>query len=299
MRDTGLGWRWSGWKMVLGNPRPLQGKFISPGHPQDHELLTALVSWSLLTALVGRTFYVWTFCFMYKLQDEMNHRNEFMLLKPSMGKFCFYTFSHSGWQWIIPWSQDPTKGQGLIPCGCFCVHRGIIPMAYPCDTTPLQNQWQHLNLGLSHQGQCMDSISRLCWLWSLLLRLGNEGHRWERLWAGCPCTKGSSPMPGHPGTVVHDNMKEKPRGAAPSQVAQTMAVYTGSFTGIQDLSSVLYLGCKTTDIFLVVDLWHTSVFSERKNFSSWLSGGKIQPPEMLNFLKPEPGVKSWQGEFTL
>lgn len=151
-------------------------------------------------------------------------------------------------------------------------------------------------LGVS---QCMDSISRLCWLWSLLLRLGNEGHRWEWLWAGCPFTKGSSPMPGHPGTVVHDNMKEKPQGAAPSQVAQTMAVYTGSFTGIQDLSSVLYLGCKTTDIFLVVGLWHTSVFSERKNFSSWLSGGKIQPPEMLNFLKLEPGVKSWQGEFTL
>lgn len=61
-------------------------------------------------------------------------------------------------------------------------------------------------------------------------------------------------MPGHPGTAVHDNMKKKPRGAAPSQVARTMAVYTGSFTGIQDLSSVLYLGCKTADIFVVVGL---------------------------------------------
>lgn len=59
-------------------------------------------------------------------------------------------------------------------------------------------------------------------------------------------------MPGHPGTAVHDNMKKKPRGAAPSQVAQT--VYTGSFTGIQDLRSVLYLGCKTADIFVVVGL---------------------------------------------
>lgn len=61
-------------------------------------------------------------------------------------------------------------------------------------------------------------------------------------------------MPGHPGTAVHDNMKKKRRGAAPSQVAQTMAVYTGSLIGIQDLSSVLYLGCKTADIFVVIGL---------------------------------------------
>lgn len=35
-------------------------------------------------------------------------------------------------------------------------------MAYPCDTTPLQNQQQHLNLGLSHQDPTQPLTTRRC-----------------------------------------------------------------------------------------------------------------------------------------
>lgn len=79
--------------------------------------------------------------------------------------------------------------------------------------------------------------------------MDNEAHQWEGLWPGGPCTKGSSPVLGHPGAAACDNVKKKPRAVAHPPLAQTMAVYTGSFAGIQDFSPVLYLGCETTDIF--------------------------------------------------
>jgi len=82
-----------------------------------------------------------------------------------------------------------------------------------------------------------------------LLKLDNEAHRWEGLWSGGACTKGSSTILGHSGAAACDNVKKKPRAAAHPLVAQTMAVYTGFFTGIQNFSPVLYLGCKTTGIF--------------------------------------------------
>lgn len=141
----------------------------------------------------------------------MNQRNEFVLVKPSMGKYVIsFIIIHSptwdGSGLFIGDSVDhwhPTEGQGLIPSGWFCVHSKIILMAYPCSVTPWQSQGQHLDLRLSHQdhptkplwpvgaSQCKDSISRLGWLWSLLLRLDNEGHKWEGLWSGCLCTKGA------------------------------------------------------------------------------------------------------------
>lgn len=90
----------------------------------------------------------------------------------------------------------------------------------------MQLEAQHLNLRLPHQdhptkllwpvgvSQCKESISRLGCPWNLLLRLDNEGHRWEGLWRGCPCTKGYSPTPGHPGTMVYDNINKKPPGCS-------------------------------------------------------------------------------------
>lgn len=83
-----------------------------------------------------------------------------MLVKPSVGKYVIsFAIVHSptwdGSGLFVGDSVDhqhPTEDRGLIPSGWFCVHRGIILMAYPCNVTPWQNQGQHLNLELSHQG---------------------------------------------------------------------------------------------------------------------------------------------------
>lgn len=62
----------------------------------------------------------------------MNQREEFVLIKPSVGKYVIsFAIKHSptwdGRGLFLEASTDhqhPTEGQGLIPSGWFCVHRG-------------------------------------------------------------------------------------------------------------------------------------------------------------------------------
>lgn len=71
-----------------------------------------------------------------------------------------------------------------------------------------------------------------------------------------------------------------------------MAVYTGSFTGIWDLSSVLYLGCKTTDIFFRCwPLTHKCIFWEEK-FQLLTKWWENTTPRNVKFSKA--GARSWE-----
>lgn len=155
-----------------------------------------------------------------------------MLVKPSVGKDVIsfavvHSPTHDGSGLFLGASVDhqhPTEGQGFNFFWLVLWSQGDHPHGLSLHATwraalePEAFTSRPPNQPLVGVSQCKDSISRLGCLWSLLLRLDNEGHGWEGLWPGCPCTKGSSPMPGHPGTVVYNNKRKKPRVQPPPRL---------------------------------------------------------------------------------